>query len=51
MKYNVTMLIVFISFIPATTQAERTPNEEKKVIGYADHNGQLYNITSIYGPV
>lgn len=51
MKYNITMLIVFISFIPATTQAERTPNEEKKVIGYADHNGQLYNITSIYGPV
>lgn len=51
MKHNITMLIVFISFIPATTQAERTPNEEKKVIGYADHNGQLYNITSIYGPV
>ena len=32
MKYNVTMLIVFISFIPATTQAERTPNEEKKLL-------------------
>lgn len=40
-----------IFFIPLTTQAERTPNEEKKVVGYADHNDQLYNITSIYGSI
>ncbi|EOU49428.1 hypothetical protein [Escherichia sp. KTE114] len=50
-KHKITMLIISLFFIPVITQAERTPNEEKKVVGYADHDGQLYNITSIYGPI
>ncbi|HEF4967611.1 TPA: hypothetical protein SI456_002142 [Escherichia coli] len=43
------IIILSILVFPLTTLAERTPNEEKTVVGYADHNGQLYNITAIYG--
>lgn len=50
-NYKIAMLVVSIFFIPVTAQAVRTPDEEKTVVGYADHNDQLYNITSIYGPV
>ncbi|EQA3208525.1 TPA: hypothetical protein NOY28_004356 [Escherichia coli] len=46
---NKFIIILTIFFLPLTTLAERTPNEEKTVVGYADHNGQLYNITHIYG--
>ncbi|CAD5786842.1 hypothetical protein [Escherichia coli] len=43
------IMILSILVFPLTTLAERTPNEEKTVVGYADHNGKLYNITAIYG--
>ncbi|MEH3174774.1 hypothetical protein POW79_22595 [Enterobacter quasiroggenkampii] len=49
MKYKKIIIVLSILPMPLMALAERTPNEEKTVVGYANHNGQLYNITAIYG--